>query len=122
MENKEITFQDIKNFMGDRGIEVKKTNLVFWSYDKEYLYFVPNNKSTFADGSIESDPYILKGILFIDIKNKKNVYTKPCTTTLMYVSRKSMHFELEDELPFYGDKNTDLAAYVKNFKYSDHYQ
>jgi len=123
MENKKMTFEKVSYFMDLHGISVFFENdLISWDNTDEYLYFVPNVKSKTLPEEIHPNSYILMGEKKLKISDNKitEFITKPCKKTLMIVSFRNKFFELEKEIPFYGNKRTNLINYVENFNQLDY--
>jgi len=123
MENKKMTFEKVSYFMDLHGISVFLENdLISWDNTDEYLYFVPNVKSKTLPEELHPNSYILMGEKKLKILDNKitEFITKPCKKTLMIVSFRNKFFELEKEIPFYGNKRTNLINYVENFNQLDY--
>jgi len=123
MENKKMTFEKVSYFMDLHGISVFFENdLISWDNTDEYLYFVPNVKSKTLPEEIHPNSYILMGEKKLKISDNKitEFITKPCKKTLMIVSFRNKFFELEKEIPFYGNKRTNLINYAENFNQLDY--
>lgn len=73
---KQITFKDIQNFFGDRGIILKKDDFLKWGINDDYIYWIPNNK--YCHDYLEAE-----------LGNEKSV---------LWASRKNIYIEIEDEV------------------------
>lgn len=76
MENNKITFKDIQNFFGDRGIILAEGDFIKWGINDKYVYWIPNNK--YCDDYLEAELGEGKSVL--------------------WVSRDNIHLEIEDEV------------------------
>lgn len=76
---REITFKDIQNFFGDRGIIIKAGHLLRWGIDNKYVYWIPNNKKCDAYLARETD-------------------TQDLMEYTLFTSRRSLCIEIEDEV------------------------
>lgn len=69
-----LTFKDIKNWFGNRGVIVNRNHLIKYWNDDTYIYWKPNNKT--CDNSISTH----------------------YENTVLRANIWSMYFEIDDEL------------------------
>lgn len=93
MQNSKITFENIQNHFGDRGIELLDGAFKLWQVDNNYIYWIPNNEILRETGADE---------LCADSDTSDQI---------LWCAKKSMCIEVQDAVWSNGNED-DLAQAV----------
>ncbi len=84
---KKLTFKDIVNFFGDRGVILKRNFIKKYGNDEKYIYIIPNRAFDFSDYDCD------EGQMF-----ETTLQTTIKEDTVMWFAIHSLYIEIEDEV------------------------